>query len=155
LSDIRMVFDGRDRISSRELVAALVEIEGAPWFDLNHGREITTNTVARLLRKFDIASRTIRVDCDTFKGYLRECFEDAWTRYLNHSSSISAALPVTPSQTAKTLSEMQFPETSQAPDVTPQKSGKEALFMGLVTPVTVKTPEQATPVETAVLVGEL
>ena len=82
LTDIRVAFEGHDRLGSEELVGALVEMEGAPWAELNHGREITTNTIARLLRKFEIAPRTIRGDARTFKGYHRDFFEDAWARYL-------------------------------------------------------------------------
>jgi hypothetical protein len=158
LSDIRVAFEGHDRLGSKELVGALVEMEGAPWAELNHGREITTNTIARLLRKFEIAPRTIRGDAGTFKGYLRDFFEDAWARYLGPNSSTSASPAVTPSQAAKTLNEAQFPETSRPPSATVQESEAEAVFKGLVTPVTVQAPIQATHAEHAekvVLTGEL
>jgi hypothetical protein len=155
LSDIRVAFEGHDRLGSKELVGALVEMEGAPWAELNHGREITTNTIARLLRKFEIAPRTIRGDAGTFKGYLRDFFEDAWARYLGPNSSTSASPAVTPSQAAKTLNEAQFPETSRPPSTTVQESEAEAVFKGLVTPVTVQAPIQATHAEKVVLTGEL
>jgi Protein of unknown function (DUF3631)/Bifunctional DNA primase/polymerase, N-terminal/Primase C terminal 1 (PriCT-1) len=155
LSDIRIAFDGRDRLSSKELVATLVEIDGSPWPELNHGREITTNTVARLLRKFDITPRTIRDAKNTFKGYLRESFEDAWTRYLGPHPSTPARPAVTPSQAAKTLSEIPFSKRSQTPDVTPPNSEEETVSMGLVTPVTVQTSEPETRIEKSVFIGEL
>jgi hypothetical protein len=132
-----------------------VEIEGSPWSDLNRGREITTNTVARLLRKFDIAPRTIRVGGDTVKGYFRECFEDPWTRYLSPGPSTSAFPAVTPSQIAKTLSETPFSETSQEHDVTAQKSEEETVFEGFVTPVTVQAGVPASHTEKAFVAGEL
>jgi hypothetical protein len=153
LDDIRVVFEGRDRLSSKELVVALLNIEGSPWPELNHGREITTTSIARLLRKFDIAPRTIRSGADTFKGYLRNAFEDAWSRYLAPKSS--AAYPdVTPSQPAQSLNGTQFPEPSQEPTVAAQEGHGEAGSIGFVTPVTTHTSEQALHA-TRTVVGEL
>jgi hypothetical protein len=139
LSDIQAAFSGHDRLSSKALVASLLEVEGSPWPDWNQGRGITTNTVARLLRKFDITPRTIRVDEDTAKGYLRECFDDVWTRYLASDCSTSVLPPVTPSQTAKTVREMPFPEPSQTPGVTALENDEESVSAALVTTVTVGT----------------
>lgn len=154
LSDIRVVFDNRDRLSSKDLVSGLIEMEGSPWAELNHGREITPNTVARLLRKFDIAPRTTREGQNTFKGYLRDSFQDAWARYLCSDSSTCADPDVTPSQAAKRLNETQFFETSHTPSATLQESEAEAAFEALVTPVTVHTI-QPTNAEKAFVTGEL
>lgn len=153
LSDIRVAFEGHDRLGSKELVAALLAIDGSPWPELNHGREITATTLARLLRKFEIRPRTVRSDASTFKGYLRNAFEDAWSRYLGPNSSTQAHPAVTPSQAAKTVNETQFPKTSQEPTVAAKEDEAEAVFMGLVTPVTVaaKRAERAQNV----LTGEL
>ncbi len=155
LSDILVVFDRCDRLSSRDLVSGLIEIEGSPWAELNHGREITPNTVARLLRKFDIAPRTVRWGGNTFKGYFRDSFQDAWARYLFPSSSAPELSAVTPSQSAETLNETQFSEPSHAPSATLQKSEAEAAFKGLVTAVTVQAPIQAPHAARAVVTGEL
>lgn len=154
LSDIRVAFEGQDRLGSKELVAALVGMEGSPWPELNHGREITATTVARLLRKFEIGPRTIRCSADTFKGYLRSSFEDAWSRYLGHNSSPDDPA-VTPSQAAKILNETQLSETSHEPTVAVQEGEAEAVFIGLVTPVTAHTCEQAPPPTKTVVAGEL
>jgi hypothetical protein len=97
LTDIRMIFDDRDvnRISSAELVAELFMIEGHPWAEWKNGKPITQNGLARLLGKFGILSGTIRLDeGQTAKGYKREDFEDAFSRYLPPQS-------VTPSQPNK------------------------------------------------------
>jgi hypothetical protein len=121
----------------------------------NKGRELTANTLARLLRRFDIAPRTIRGETDTFKGYLRAFFEDAWSRYLDPIPSIPACSTVTSSQPAQTLQETQFSEASHATAVTVSKSAPEPLFKGVVTPVTVEGPEQATRATRKVVIGEL
>ena len=154
LSDILVAFEGRDRLASKELVLALVEMEGSPWCELNHGKEITANTIAQLLKKFDIAPRTVRGDANTFKGYLRDSFKDAWARYLGPNLSTSTPPAVTASQAAKTLNETQFPEASRALAATAQQGEPEAVFKGLVTPVTVQVPVPTTHAE-KVLRGEL
>jgi hypothetical protein len=67
-------------------------IEGHPWAEWKNGKPITQNGLARLLRKFGILSGTIRLDeGQTAKGYKREDFEDAFSRYLPPQT-------VTPSQ---------------------------------------------------------
>lgn len=78
LADIRATFESmkRDRITSQKLVAALAQIESSPWAG------ITVYKVAKLLRPFRIAPRTIRTGKGTFKGYLKQDFEDAWLRHL-------------------------------------------------------------------------
>jgi len=84
LSDIRAIFAERDldRLSSAELVAALVAIEGRPWAEWKAGKPITANGLARLLTPFRITPGTIRTSSGTPKGYQRAQFEDAFARYL-------------------------------------------------------------------------
>jgi hypothetical protein len=86
LEDIRAVFDakGVDRLPSNELVQGLLGMTERPWGEARKGdRAINENWLARKLSQFKITSRTIRVDDNTtLKGYLRECFADAWERYL-------------------------------------------------------------------------
>src|ERR1035437_9123572 len=129
-------------------------MDGSPCAELNHGRVITPNTVARLLRQFDIAPRTTREGQNTFKGSLRDSFQDAWARYLCSDSSTCADPDVTPSQAAKRLNETQFFETPHTPSATLQESEAEAAFEALVTPVTVRTI-QPTNAEKAFVTGEL
>ncbi len=81
LSDIRDIMKG-DRISSDDLVKALVDLDDAPWCEWKHGKPMTKNSLARLLKPFKIKSKTIRVGNKTFKGYMRDDFDDAFSRYL-------------------------------------------------------------------------
>jgi len=78
LSDIRTTFDSteRDRITSKKLVAALSRIESSPWAGLSVYR------LAKLLKPFRIAPATIRTGKRTFKGYLKQDFEEIWSRQL-------------------------------------------------------------------------
>ncbi len=84
LADIRSIFEENngDRLSSGELITALVQKETSPWAEWNHGKPLTAISLARLLKPFSIVPRTVRQDEVTFKGYLRESFEDAFARYL-------------------------------------------------------------------------
>ena len=84
LTDIRAIFTERrlDRLSSAELVMALIAIEGRPWAEWKAGKPLTTNGLARLLAPFGIAPGTIRVGDATPKGYQLDQFEDAFARYL-------------------------------------------------------------------------
>lgn len=86
LEDIRSIFDGGtaplDRISSQELVDKLTAMDGRPWAEWKGSKPLTQNTLARLLRPFEILSGTIRLPDRTAKGYYRSSFEDAFTRYV-------------------------------------------------------------------------
>jgi len=85
LRDIRSVFQdkGVDRIFSDDLVAALVDMDEAPWSEWRHGKPITMNTLARLLKPFKVSSGEIRIGYDHRKGYEQAKFADAFTRYLS------------------------------------------------------------------------
>jgi putative DNA primase/helicase len=84
LGDIRAIFaEGHaDRLSSAELIAALIAIEGRPWAEWKAGKAITANNLARLLAPFAIQPGTIRTNDGTPKGYHIAQFQDAFTRYL-------------------------------------------------------------------------
>ena len=88
LIDIRVIFAerGLDRLSSAELVMALIAIEGRPWAEWKAGKPITANGLARLLAPFGIAPATIRTAAGTPKGYQLAQFDDAFARYLPHDA---------------------------------------------------------------------
>jgi hypothetical protein len=84
LADIRDVFEDRsvDRISSGDLVMALVALEERPWAEYSRGKPLTQAKLARLLRPYGVVSGTKRLPNRTAKGYLLEQFADAFNRYL-------------------------------------------------------------------------
>lgn len=63
LGDIRDVFEKRSvqRISSEDLVLALVGLEERPWAEYSGGKSVTKAKLARLLSPFGVVSRTIRL----------------------------------------------------------------------------------------------
>lgn len=85
LTDIRHLFetDKIDKLGSADLCGRLAGLEERPWSDWKHGKPLSPNQLARLLRPFAIRSRTLRLPNDQrLNGYPREDFEETWTRYL-------------------------------------------------------------------------
>lgn len=106
LEDLWRMFTAQnvEKLSSEEIVTTLRTLEERPWSEWGrHEKPITARQVARLLAPFGIKSKTIRLGLDeTPKGYEREVFVDAWTRYLPILSSSARAeeLAATPPQTS-------------------------------------------------------
>ncbi len=84
LRNLRDVFEdkGKDRLPSADLVKALLEDEEWGWGTWRKGKPLDQRGLARLLAPFGIKPRGIRVGTDTPKGYMREWFADAWSRYM-------------------------------------------------------------------------
>jgi Protein of unknown function (DUF3631) len=139
LADIREVFEA-DKMASAELIEKLKAIETSPWADWSKGKGLTVNGLSRLLKPFEIAPRTVRLEDKTAKGYLRESFVDAWDRYLAVVTSQTGFQTVTPSQSASLLSENDFSTDVTKSTVTLQKSAPDPHKHCIVTAVTVQKP---------------
>ncbi len=103
LTDIRNVFHDKpgDRISTADLLQALTDDDIKPWATYNRGKPMSARQLVKQLKYYGISPKTIRVGCDTAKGYLRLEFDDVFHRYL----AISPDSPkswVTSSQTPET-----------------------------------------------------
>jgi hypothetical protein len=82
LADIRAVWPpAGDRMFSRQLVAALNELDDSPWSDMRAGAGITTNWLAGRLRPFGISSKDVRMGADHGKGYEYDDFTASWDRF--------------------------------------------------------------------------
>jgi len=95
LTDIRTIFSQRriDRITSVELVEALVGVDGSMWHawggpkDDRPPHKLTQAELAALLRPFHIHPRTVwrlggrRERGGSSRGYMRSQFEEAWQSY--------------------------------------------------------------------------
>jgi putative DNA primase/helicase len=121
LADVRLVFDQRreERLTSKAVVSALGDLEGRPWADVSRGRPITDRLLARLLGRFGVRSRSIRVGDATPKGYLRGDLADAFDRYLAPLAATSA----TPSKSLGVVVNLQPP---RAPGVALDRNGRLA-----------------------------
>lgn len=98
LTDIRDVFEEKvvDRISTTDLINALIKDDEKPWAAFTRGMPIKPRQLATKLKGYGITSKTIRINSySTSKGFEKKQFEEAFTRYI---PSPPLEL-VTPSQT--------------------------------------------------------
>lgn len=86
LADIRTIFGSSKKMTSGDLVTALISIPEAGWTDMR-GSFLNQVTLAKLLRPFDVHSRTIRLSSGaTAKGYVvagEGGLGEAWERNLS------------------------------------------------------------------------
>lgn len=83
LRDVMSLFDefGGERLQSMDLVAWLIEMEDRPWPEWRRGQPMTTNSLSRLLRQFDIRPRKLRIGTKPLMGYERAAVVEAFERY--------------------------------------------------------------------------
>jgi hypothetical protein len=103
LGDLRLVFEELDRIATTGLLERLKALEEAPWYDLR-GKPLDARGLARILKPYGVASKTVREGDFTAKGYERADFADAWARYLPAASpsligGVTSVTAVTPGST--------------------------------------------------------
>lgn len=91
LGDIRALFEqhGTDRLSSSEIVEALIGMEDRPWPEWRHGKPLTQRGLAKLLEPFNIKPKQTRFQDGRsgISGYRLEAFTDVFRRYLSASST--------------------------------------------------------------------
>ena len=64
------------------ILQKLNAMEESPWGDINQGKPLTSNGLAKRLKRFEIKPHTIRLDAGlTAKGYRRTDFLPVWERY--------------------------------------------------------------------------
>jgi 5S rRNA maturation endonuclease (ribonuclease M5) len=136
LQDIHRVFEeyGADRLETQALLEALCEDETAPWGDW-HGRRLTPQALARLLRPFGIGPCKWREGARVVRGYARGAFEDAFFRYLPQK-------PPQPPQSRQDARFGDFLEPPQTPSCGGSKNGRNAYPEPLVADVAVSTQEK-------------
>lgn len=83
LDDLAEIFASRreDRIASSELVGDLILLEERPWAEWRHGKPITTQSVAKLLKPFGVKPRVLKLNRSPTRGYFRSEVEAAAVRY--------------------------------------------------------------------------
>jgi hypothetical protein len=112
LADVRTVIADASKIATTDLLAGLHDLDETPWADLN-GRPLNARKLATLLRPYSIRSRSVRLDDgSTPKGFKRDQFGDAWSRYLRSSGTVAA----TPATTAAQSQTQAVPDPPQDSD---------------------------------------
>jgi hypothetical protein len=101
LNNINTVFSD-EQMSSKALVAALIELEDAPWADLD------ARHLARLLKPYGIRPGNLRIGKEghpdvVLKGYKKTDFADAFSRYIPeiNSQPPTGTLPATSATQAR------------------------------------------------------
>ncbi len=85
LADIQEAFATQKciKISSADLIQALVADAESPWPTYNHGRPLTPRQLSKKLNAYGIKPKTVRMGpYQTPKGYELAQFTDAFARYL-------------------------------------------------------------------------
>lgn len=74
LTDVRGIFEqeGCERIASKELATRLAQLEDRPWSGWNNGRPIDQAQVARLLARFRVRPKVLRIKGAPTRGYERD-----------------------------------------------------------------------------------
>ena len=149
LADVRELWTGEcwgERVLSETIRAALVRLEGRPWSELNRGKPMTANRLARLLRRFGIVPKNQRQsDSIVRKGYDRRDFADAFARYLEPPPD-GGARQNPPFQTATSATDLELrgnsPERQplQPPSVAVSENGKSTNDLNAVAAVAVANP---------------
>jgi hypothetical protein len=80
LSDIYEVFGDADRLTTAELLAGLNDLDESPWGDW-YGKELAKRGLAKLLQRYGIKPRSVRIGDAVKRGFQRDQFTDAWARY--------------------------------------------------------------------------
>lgn len=86
LADLREIFGDKDQMSTEDILSALHNKDDAPWAELR-GKPLTNTGLSKLLKPYDIKSKTVRIGHRTPRGYTREALWDAWQRYLSPLTS--------------------------------------------------------------------
>jgi len=106
LTDLRVVFKGRDEMGSDEIVDALIKLDEAPWAAIRRGEPINTRYVANKLSGYEVKSTTVRIGPGKKKvvrGFKADDLEDTWDRYLpplSEGGDTAAAEDVAENETA-------------------------------------------------------
>ncbi|MDR1351013.1 MAG: DUF3631 domain-containing protein, partial [Zoogloeaceae bacterium] len=102
LADIREILETRHltKISTVDLIKALCEDDEKPWSTYNRGNPVKPRQIAKWLKEYGIASKTIRISTyETLKGFETEQFQEAFSRYLTPTLPLTPPVSVTAQQT--------------------------------------------------------
>ncbi|MGZ4962265.1 MAG: DUF3631 domain-containing protein, partial [Limisphaerales bacterium] len=74
-----------EKLFSRDMIERLLIRELRPWTEMLRGRPLTELKLAQILRGYGIRPRTLWIDGQTAKGYVRSDFEPLFKRYIPQS----------------------------------------------------------------------
>lgn len=80
LADLKTVFNGRSAMWTSDILAALSDMEEAPWHNLK-GEGLDSRGLAYRLSQYGASPRDIRIGYQVRRGYSAADLYDAWERY--------------------------------------------------------------------------
>ncbi len=83
LADLSAIFaeQGADRIQTADLVQSLIDLDERPWAEWRNGRPLASQSIAKLLRPFEVRPRNAKVSGQVLKSYYRADVDAAYQRY--------------------------------------------------------------------------
>jgi hypothetical protein len=93
LEDLRELFEESDRFFTESLIERLTRRTERPWASMNRGRGITGRWLATTLGRFGIEPDRIDIGGTRKRGYTRDQFRDAFSRYLSEKVSVPSKCP--------------------------------------------------------------
>lgn len=141
LQDIASIFKEteRDRYTSQSLCELLTVLEERPWADWRRGKPLSPNQLARLLKDFGIQSRSFRFESGVQRGYERDDFTDAFSRYLATPPSPDCNTATTSTQSG----EAPLSEVQQHPDCSTLENALNPAPRAECSTVALQTPQMA------------
>ncbi|GHU18697.1 hypothetical protein FACS189475_04600 [Betaproteobacteria bacterium] len=122
LADIQEVFETKrvERISTADMIEALCADDEKPWATFNRRKPISPRQIAKRLREYGIASKTVRIGYETPKGFERSQFEDVFIRYLSIPPSTSATTQQSSNHAGFAVADREPVAATQNPSATPE-----------------------------------
>ncbi|MDA3887681.1 MAG: DUF3631 domain-containing protein, partial [Allgaiera sp.] len=83
LADLSTIFAerGADRLQTADLVQSLNDLDERPWLEWRNGRPLASQSIAKLLRPFEVRPRNAKVSGQVLKSYYRADVDAAYQRY--------------------------------------------------------------------------
>jgi hypothetical protein len=85
LLDLFIIFAGKDRLFTRDIVSRLNGFQGRPWSEARKGKPVTDVWLAQQLRPYGVRPKNIWIDGVQSKGFLEEDMMEVFRRYLPKS----------------------------------------------------------------------
>jgi Protein of unknown function (DUF3631) len=86
LTDLRLIFNGSERMPTAHILVSLNALDDSPWADIG-GKPLDARALAKRLGEYvtadndPIKARNIKTGDGVVKGYYASDLHDAWTRY--------------------------------------------------------------------------
>jgi hypothetical protein len=91
LSDLRIVFGVKDKLTTEQILQGLSDLAEAEWrYFHNNGEALNARDLSKCLRPYGVRPVDVWIGGRSAKGYIADDLRDAWERYLPTSSRKSA-----------------------------------------------------------------